>query len=724
MGWFVKLMFVVGVVLSFILIKFTFSDTIKAILISFVGGIIVFILYSLISGLRNYISLAGDRKKDKVVVERIWRRKRRDHVIGIILLVVSIVFFLNSYLYVKALMGNDMLVSLKVDKENFVLKNGEDAQFNVKARVLVNPFCKASCFLSLEDLSKGEVVYSEYIYLKVSSPLSKDYSVNSNDEKFGQTLYKVSIECNTIRDRFCYTAGNTSKSRTKIISMDYELNDFQKERKNILKNETENLSNELYSIRSSLNGFNYNFSFLDLSKFQNESKSLYNLSNPLVNEISNLSILYENQEYSELEANIIQIKENMSNIKEKFNQLNTSIMYDVDNYNILVDKLNSIYSEILYLENYNFSSSSLPFAKSFIEEFNLDIIKFGEHHEIGDKIILFNKLEFDKNNLLSMLKNDSDNNVLSENKINMFIDLVNISKILIQNETSIPNFILDEPSPICCLNKECYRCIDDSSSNYPIVFVHGHSFNEKISAESSAESFDGMAREFEKNGYIDAGYFYRSKYDEASKGYLGKINESIVLEATYYLDTLVTDEGSFILNSKWEDIDTYASRLNEIVSNVKYITGKDKVIIVAHSMGGLVTRRYIQKYGKESVDKLILVGTPNHGVDGFVLNYCPVFGADIECSEMDKNSFLLAVLNGDPLPDIPIYNLVGLGCSWESAEGDGIVKSQSAYLNGADNIYVTGTCNGVDFFHVNMIKPNRHPEIYSIIKDLVEKKEV
>ena len=157
-----------------------------------------------------------------------------------------------------------------------------------------------------------------------------------------------------------------------------------------------------------------------------------------------------------------------------------------------------------------------------------------------------------------------------------------------------------------------------------------------------------------------------------------------------------------------------------LVSNVKYLTGKDKVIIVAHSMGGLVTRRYIQLYGEESLDRVVLVGIPNHGVDGFVLNYCSVFGADLECSEMNKSSAFLEELNNSPLPNIPVYNIVGLGCFWEGSDGDGIVKNESAYLEGAENIYVNGTCNVVDFFHVRMIKPRNHPEIYEIIKDLIE----
>lgn len=39
----------------------------------------------------------------------------------------------------------------------------------------------------------------------------------------------------------------------------------------------------------------------------------------------------------------------------------------------------------------------------------------------------------------------------------------------------------------------------------------------------------------------------------------------------------------------------------------------DKVIVVAHSMGGLVTRAYLEKYGIEDVEMVVMMGTPNHG---------------------------------------------------------------------------------------------------------------
>jgi hypothetical protein len=380
--------------------------------------------------------------------------------------------------------------------------------------------------------------------------------------------------------------------------------------------------------------------------------------------------------------------------------------------------------DILLLEEYNFSNSSILTIESFISNFNSMITEIKKKDTLENKIILFNQLNAEEENILFAFQSGISEEIFGDKKIETPISPVDIEKINISYGDYFSDFALAEPSPICCLRGECYKCIDNSSLNYPVILVHGHSFNEKLSAELSMESFSEMARELEKDGYIDAGYFYGSQYDETSKGYLGGVNSSIVVEATYYLNTLVTEEGSFIFDSKWEDIDTYARRLNEVVSNVKYLTGKDKVIIVAHSMGCLVTRRYIQLYGEESLDRIILIGGPNHGVDGFILNSCAVFGADVECSEMNKNSSFMAELNNAPFPNIPVYNIIGVGCPIEGFEGDGIVKSESAYLEGAENIYVTGTCSGVDFFHVRMNEPSKYPEIYAIIKNVIQKRDV
>lgn len=61
------------------------------------------------------------------------------------------------------------------------------------------------------------------------------------------------------------------------------------------------------------------------------------------------------------------------------------------------------------------------------------------------------------------------------------------------------------------------------------------------------------------------------------------------------------------------DIDGYAMTVQRAVETVCRETGHDKIIIVAHSMGGLATRAYLRDHGSARVAKVITLGTPHYG---------------------------------------------------------------------------------------------------------------
>lgn len=60
-------------------------------------------------------------------------------------------------------------------------------------------------------------------------------------------------------------------------------------------------------------------------------------------------------------------------------------------------------------------------------------------------------------------------------------------------------------------------------------------------------------------------------------------------------------------------IDAMGDRLAKRVDAVLAITGSAKLTLVAHSMGGLVCRAYLRRYGGASIERLITMGTPHHG---------------------------------------------------------------------------------------------------------------
>jgi pimeloyl-ACP methyl ester carboxylesterase len=60
-------------------------------------------------------------------------------------------------------------------------------------------------------------------------------------------------------------------------------------------------------------------------------------------------------------------------------------------------------------------------------------------------------------------------------------------------------------------------------------------------------------------------------------------------------------------------IDAYGPQLGAAIGEVCAATGADKVIVVAHSMGGLVTRAYLDRFGHDKVAHVITLGTPHQG---------------------------------------------------------------------------------------------------------------
>ncbi|MBI2045614.1 alpha/beta fold hydrolase [Candidatus Pacearchaeota archaeon] len=213
-----------------------------------------------------------------------------------------------------------------------------------------------------------------------------------------------------------------------------------------------------------------------------------------------------------------------------------------------------------------------------------------------------------------------------------------------------------------------------------------------------------------------------TNYEREDPELLGKVNAPIAVTASYFFDVYKTKEGEEItVPSKTESIDTYAIRLRDIIDTVKYRTGKDKVIIVAHSMGGLVTRRYVQVFGDSNIEKAIFITIPNHGIDGKVRDYCAVFGEKSTCEDMDKNSIFINKLDNSPQPTFPIENIIGIGCNMSSETGDGIVKNSSQFLDFAKNYYVNGACNelGLEFFHEEITDIDKYPKVYEIINKTI-----
>lgn len=79
------------------------------------------------------------------------------------------------------------------------------------------------------------------------------------------------------------------------------------------------------------------------------------------------------------------------------------------------------------------------------------------------------------------------------------------------------------------------------------------------------------------------------------------------------LDAARISHASVDLEPLTGDIDGYAPLVEQAVDALRAATGADRVIIVAHSMGGLVARAWMRACGTGKVARVITLGTPHHG---------------------------------------------------------------------------------------------------------------
>lgn len=627
-----------------------------------------------------------------------------------IFILLLFLFGAKIYLLLNFVLGNDTLVKLTTDKQDFFMVNSEVQEVKFEAYVSTNIFCEATCDYHFKNLGSGEVLDRDSFNTKFSNPSKFKYLLLAPEKGEGQNLYSFEITCSSEKTGFCKTS-EAPRRRSYLIAVNYELSDDEKVKQNKSRILLEGLAFDLGSLMKmdleNENNFrelsnriildNVSSSSLDFveGEFDSSLESWDNYNYDF--------ILGKNYEGGVNEAYIVvnSIGEDLHSKIELYND----IIYRVESLGIVLNDLVS--RKNISIEDYNNILSFVGVYNSIVFDieglFNIDTI---------DNIL--NKTFSEVNGLLGGL-----NQSFLSSYSYMTLSELNVSEIESfdsSNYSFIKNIL--DPNQVCCYDGDCGFCCDevcrDDSSLYPVILLHGHSFNNKVSAESSLGDLDSIQQALIGDGYVDGGYVLVRNLEKIET--FARTNRPIVFSTSYYFDIYQTKEKDLVLQTKGDSLDTYAVRLNDIIENVKMITGKDKVVVVAHSMGGLVSRRYLQVFGDDSVDKLIMIGTPNFGVDGYILTGCSLLGADLHCDAMDKDSLFLNKLNYGIQSEVDMSMIIGIGCDMKGEASDGIVTNASAYFSGADNYYVNGTCNGVSFFHQTMLDVERYPKVYEIIK--------
>lgn len=134
-------------------------------------------------------------------------------------------------------------------------------------------------------------------------------------------------------------------------------------------------------------------------------------------------------------------------------------------------------------------------------------------------------------------------------------------------------------------------------------------------------------------------------------------------------------------------IEDFADQLAARITTVQAITGARQVVVVAHSMGGLVARAYLRRYGATAVRRLVTIGTPHEGS----MHAWLMVGQSL--AQMRPGNAWLAELNRDArsksAPTASIW-------SWH----DSMVAPQtSSRIDWGENVVLTGIAHNALLDH-------------------------
>ncbi len=644
----------------------------------------------------------------------------------IVFLVIGVFLFVTRYyLYIKFLLVEDVLVSVETESNYIELKNGGTENVSFSFQTTSNIFCKVECTTSFRELNNENYTETK-TYVRPRDKVTKTYQINSNKNGNGLDLYRFDISCNSIKSLACPTSGFPTK-RNSIVSVNHTLNNFEETKKESYTNDINNLIFEINYINIYSTYF-YN-SLLEINKTVlsysdiNKTEFVLNKINSSLIYLDNLQEIWSTQDYNEIELSFREVIKNNDANTKSFNEINDSINNKINNYNNIILNLNNVYINLTNIDSYNFDNETdLLEINSTIKDYNKLVNNIKLYSNIENKILLVD--DFNNNHLLNItnLNVKSKNLVKKQNSSEIF--KIDLRKIEFNGVQDIANFNFDV-SPQCCLFGKCEKCCFNDScrdNNYPVIFLHGHQIIKQESPEYSLESLNNIQQTIESYGYLSSGTtsIILNKNDPKILQYF---NITSSFRASYYYDLFNDPENPIVVSAKSDDINTYAIRLKNIIEVVKEKTGRPKVIIVGYSMGGLVIRRYVQLFGEDDVDKIILIASPNYGISGDVAMYCGVFGEAKHCKDMKADSVFMNSLNDGSTLGIPVYNIIGTGCDTYGEDGDGIVTSKSAFLNFADNFYIDGTCDNLfDPLHARIVQPDEYPITYEKVIEILNSK--
>lgn len=196
---------------------------------------------------------------------------------------------------------------------------------------------------------------------------------------------------------------------------------------------------------------------------------------------------------------------------------------------------------------------------------------------------------------------------------------------------------------------------------YPIIFIHG--------LNSSSETWNTTSNYFDSQygltfgGRFDFCLSADGNHNLANKNFYPTAGADIAAFETttiqngdyYYVNFDVNINGSIgtSVYSNQSAVTKQGVAVKKAIERVLALTGKDKVILVGHSMGGLASREYIQNSsnwqpdGMHHVAKFLTLGTPHGGSNASDIGLGWIIGMETH-SEALRDLKITYYYSGEP----------------------------------------------------------------------------
>lgn len=280
---------------------------------------------------------------------------------------------------------------------------------------------------------------------------------------------------------------------------------------------------------------------------------------------------------------------------------------------------------------------------------------------------------------------------------------------------------------------------------YPIIFIHGLSSTpdtwnatKNTLINSFGLTYGGM---FAANLNYDGSLFTSNKLNDT---HIYNTIPSPVLGGDFYMVNFAIDfDGSINENcfnrSNQSAIAKQGYVLKDIIMSVMQLTGKNKVVLMGHSMGGLASREYLQNTSNWQIDglphvaKLATTGTPHGGsnmsdgglftdidfqseairdlkklsvyLEGGSESSVPTtyYSKDVNCNGTNSDGLIVGLNQRTIFSDIDYSCVIGTALSILGVGGDGAVTVSSANINNANAGYSNLTQNIFSVFKVHTL---------------------